>query len=102
MKVRKIKGCFDISEQIRTEINGGRYRFEFYSCPGNYFDPQFYYWLEIWQAYKKGIQVHEGPISKWPAKLMEIINVIENKNNTIQEEKRVKAEREYKRKSRSR
>ena len=75
---------------------GVGYTFEVYKCPGNFYSNSFFTYLELFRSYKNGLNVFEGPVSEWPAKILEIFSVIESKELEKKNELRKKAEKEAK------
>lgn len=76
-KIRKIKGCWDVSEKPRYTIDD----IGFKKCLGNYYMPVFSSVWSMFQMYKKGSMPFGGAMVDQPAKVVEIFNLLYNLEN---------------------
>lgn len=92
LKMRKLKGCWDISEKPRVEVDDIKYK----TCPGNYYDGSVVSLIEMFSRFENGIMPFEGGYGDQPAKLINAFNLIDAIRRQKQTEADDKAKREAK------
>lgn len=72
-KSRFQKGCEQSFEKPIHRVMTG---LQFRNCPGNYNTPMAAKFLEMFEAYSRGILPYPGALSEQPKRIMEIFDVI--------------------------
>ena len=76
MNKRDAKGCFGIQERIVHEhrLSGVK----FFKCPANYMSSEVKYYIDLMLKKEKGYQVFEGSLENKSAKLVELLDILDN------------------------
>ena len=77
-KYRTNMGCFTNDSPLKRVVND----IEYSTCPGNTFNFQVYYVIQLYRKYQDGILPYPGSLTEQPAKVMEAFSVIDDYNNT--------------------
>jgi hypothetical protein len=88
-------GCNTISEQVKIRVDNVNY----HSCFCRFLHPQFGYYLTLLETYEKGVPPYPGSTSEQPAKIMEILVLLQKLK--LEHQEKVMAEQERKNRSKS-
>lgn len=70
---RRLNGCYGDNRAepyIYDDIS-------FLTCPGNVFDSDSIWLIELWREYQKGVLPFEGCLTQQPAKIIEAFSIID-------------------------
>lgn len=86
MRLRESKACTEIRKQALHSLDD---EILYRTCVGNFFKSECVSYLEMFQAYERGVLPFEGVLLDQPNKIMEIFRVIENyKHDKIAKEQK--------------